>query len=65
MTAAALKPQVQLLGVITNARFLNIGSKQIVGGTLAGRTFYSMPVEDIDGDIIRTADGSYRFTRDT
>jgi hypothetical protein len=53
-----------LLGTITNARFLDIGTdKQVVGGTLYGKTFYSEPIEELDGDIIRTATGSYRFSR--
>ena len=53
-----------ILGVITNARFLSIGTdKQVLGGTLEGKTFYSDTIEDIDGDIIKTASGAYRFTR--
>jgi hypothetical protein len=53
------------IGLITNARFLDIGSnRQVVGGTLAGRTFYSEPIIEIDGNLIRTATGSFRYSRD-
>lgn len=56
--------QEPLLGTITNARFLDIGGRrQVCGGTLNGRTFYSEPVDEIDGDVIRTAAGNYRFSR--
>ena len=55
--------QGEIQGVITNARFLDIGGRQIVAGTLAGKTFFSQPIEEIDGDIIRTATGSFRFSR--
>jgi hypothetical protein len=62
MTAAALKIVDEELETITNARFLTVGTdKQVVGGTLNGQTFYSNPIIEIDGDIIRTASGSYRF----
>ena len=63
MKAQALISDSQpVLGTITNARFLDIGDqKQVVGGTLEGKTFYSEPVEEIDGDIIHTAQGSFRY----
>lgn len=49
---------------ITNARFLDIApGKQVLGGTLEGKTFYSHPIEEIDGDVIKTAVGSYRYSR--
>lgn len=55
---------LRILGHITNARFLDVGScRQVIGGTLEGKTFYSEPIEDIDGDIVITAKGSYRFSR--
>lgn len=64
MTAVALKLVQEELGLITNARFLDIGTnKQVLGGTLNGRTFYSAPIEEVDGDVIRTAEGSFRFSR--
>ncbi|OWZ90421.1 hypothetical protein B9J07_27940 [Sinorhizobium sp. LM21] len=54
----------RILGLITNARFIDIGSyRQIVGGTLEGKTFYSEPIDGIDGDVIQTASGNYRFSR--
>ncbi|MBD9511559.1 hypothetical protein IB265_32915 [Ensifer sp. ENS10] len=54
----------RILGTITNARFLDIGSfRQVVGGTLEGKTFYSEPIEGIDGDIIKTKSGNYRYSR--
>ncbi len=64
MTALALKIAAEL-PVITNARFLSIGTnKQVVGGTLHGQTFYTAPIQEIDGDTIRTAEGSFRFSKD-
>lgn len=52
------------LAVITNARFIDIGnSRQVVGGTLNGATFYTSPIIEIDGDVVRTAEGSFRFFR--
>ena len=60
----ALKAIKEEIGLITNARFLDIGAnKQVLGGTLNGRTFYSAPIEEIDGDVIRTAEGRFRFSR--
>lgn len=50
--------------VITNARFLDIGAKYpIVAGTLNGETFYSPPVVEIDGDLLKTTSGNFRFSR--
>lgn len=62
---AASKIENEELPLITNARFLDIGDgKHVVGGTLEGRTFYSAPIEQIDrDDIIRTAEGSFRYSR--
>lgn len=64
MTAAALSSNTsQIRGTIANARFLDIGERQIVAGTLGDKTFYSPPVEGMDGDVIHTAEGSFRIQR--
>lgn len=48
---------------ITNARFLDIGFKQVVAGTLDGKSFYSEPVLESDGEIIVTRSATYRISR--
>ncbi|QWY83082.1 hypothetical protein [Rhizobium phage RHph_X66] len=54
----------RIVGHVTNARFLTIGSdKQVLAGTLNGKTFYSEPIIELDGNIIRTANGSFRYSR--
>jgi hypothetical protein len=54
----------RIVGHVTNARFLTIGSdKQVLAGTLDGKTFYSEPIIELDGNIIRTANGSFRYSR--
>lgn len=49
---------------ITNARFLSIGDRQVCAGTLDGKTFYSDPIQEIDGNIIRTEKESFRYSKD-
>lgn len=56
---------------ITNARFVDIGSNRVVlAGTASGmegyrdgQTFYSEPVDAIDGSVVRCGEQEFKFER--
>lgn len=58
-------------GRIVNARFVDIGSNRVVlagtaenmEGLRDGATFYSDPVDQIDGNIAKCGDQSFKFER--
>jgi len=59
------------LGVLKNARFLDVGTNRVVvGGTTQGftnkpdgQTFYTDPVDEIDGNIVRCGEQTFRIER--
>ncbi|WLR90921.1 hypothetical protein [Shinella zoogloeoides] len=62
---------MRYLGMLTNARFLDVGANRVVvAGTTRGvegrpdgSTFYTEPVDEIDGNIAKCGDGYFRFQR--
>lgn len=63
---------MRYMGMLTNARFLDVGANRIVVGGIAqgvegrpdGSTFYTEPVDEIDGNIAKCGDGYFRFHKD-